>query len=135
MKTDELIRELRETPSRSKRKLLDEAADKLEIEISMADYQRLAMRTAGDGADIVNAALGLAGEAGEVADLVKKWSFQGHELDVPRIVEELGDVLWYIALAAEALNIDMAEIMSRNVQKLLRRYPEGFDPERSVHRG
>lgn len=135
METSELIRQLRETPSRSKRKLLDEAADKLETEIFMADYQRLAMRTAGDGVDIVNAALGLAGEAGEVADLVKKWSFQGHELDVPRIVEELGDVLWYIALAAEALNIGMEELMSRNIQKLLRRYPEGFDPERSVHRG
>lgn len=100
----------------------------------MQDYQKLAMRTAGDGVSIINAALGLCGEAGEVADIVKKATFQGHELDKERICEELGDVLWYVALAAEAMETTVEELMRQNIEKLKRRYPDGFDPERSRNR-
>ena len=101
------------------------------------NYQKLAFRTAGDKTFeeyILNGALGLTGEAGEVADIIKKWKFQGHELDVEKMVDELGDVCWYIALISNALSIDLSEIFHRNIEKLKARYPDGFDPERSVNR-
>ncbi|MHC1785659.1 MAG: nucleoside triphosphate pyrophosphohydrolase family protein [Christensenellales bacterium] len=85
-------------------------------------------------AALQNAALGLAGESGEFADSVKKVSFQGHELDRPHLKEEIGDILWYCALAAKALNADLHEIALDNIEKLRRRYPEGFQAERSIHR-
>ena len=81
-----------------------------------------------------NAALGLAGESGEVADMIKKVSFQGHQLDEKHLAEEIGDILWYCALAATGLGIDLDDIAQGNVDKLMKRYPQGFDQERSIHR-
>ena len=104
--------------------------------ITANDYQRAALRTA-NGANCVNltnAALGMAGEAGEVADIVKKHSFQGHDLDVNHVAEELGDVLWYVAVGAEAIGLSLGEVAQRNVEKLKRRYPDGFDKARSINR-
>lgn len=102
------------------------------------EYQQLAGRTLGNydtlQAMITNGVFGLCGESGEVADLVKKWAFQGHALDRDRMVEELGDVLWYIALLATALYEPLEGIMQANIDKLKKRYPDGFDAERSVHR-
>lgn len=103
------------------------------------EYQRACMRTA-NGMDyqhydrLVNGVLGLNGEAGEVTDLVKKFLFQGHDLDKERIEEETGDCLWYCALIADAIGSDLDVIMEKNVAKLWQRYPEGFDAERSIHR-
>lgn len=103
------------------------------------EYQRAAMRTA-SGMNyqhhgmLLNGVLGLCGEAGEVADIVKKATFQGHELDKGHIVEELGDVAWYLAVAAHAIGYDLDTILQMNVDKLLARYPDGFDSARSVHR-
>lgn len=97
------------------------------------EYQKLAVRTA-NIVNIVNAALGLCGEAGEVADLVKKWQYQGHNLDKKKVIEELGDVCWYVAVASEALGIDLEEVMRRNVEKLKARYPSGFDVNNSINR-
>ena len=65
---------------------------------------------------------------------MKKATFQGHELDKERTCEELGDVLWYVALAAEAMGTTVEELMRGNIEKLKRRYPDGFDPERSRNR-
>lgn len=102
------------------------------------DYQRMAMRTAGDyntQYDMLrNAVYGLNGESGEVIDILKKHEFQGHELDYDKIMDEAGDVCWYLALLASALNVPMEEIMLRNVKKLMERYPDGFDKNRSIHR-
>lgn len=106
------------------------------------DFQRAAMRTASgmnyDGFDgrglLLNAVMGLNGEAGEVIDLVKKAIFQGHDLDKERMVEELGDVAWYLAVCCEALGVSLEEVMERNIDKLKARYPEGFDKARSVNR-
>jgi NTP pyrophosphatase (non-canonical NTP hydrolase) len=102
------------------------------------DYQRMAMRTAGDyntQYDMLrNAVYGLNGESGEVIDILKKHEFQGHELDYDKIMDEAGDVCWYLALLASALNVPLEEIMLRNVQKLKERYPDGFDKNRSIHR-
>lgn len=103
------------------------------------EYQRAAMRTASgmnyeDHGLLINGVLGLCGESGEVADIVKKATFQGHELDKNHIAEELGDVAWYLAVAAYAIGYDLEAILQKNVDKLLRRYPDGFDRERSIHR-
>lgn len=101
-------------------------------------YQELAMRTKNpeiNGYDSLrNAAYGLNGEAGEVIDLLKKYEFQGHKLSRIDIVDELGDVLWYVALACDALGLQMDYIMAHNVEKLKERYPDGFDTDRSVNR-
>lgn len=80
------------------------------------------------------AALGMAGEAGEIADTVKKWLFQGHPIDLLHVGEELGDVLWYVTLAANAIGWPLEDVMQHNIRKLQRRYPDGFDSSRSLNR-
>lgn len=103
-----------------------------------SEYQKLAMRTAKSGRmptdSLMEGALGLAGEAGEVTDLIKKILCQGHLLDPALIAEELGDVMWYVALIAETIGETVDGIMLRNVQKLTLRYPDGFDESRSRER-
>jgi len=101
------------------------------------DYQKAALRTAStlEPKDLVlNGALGLAGESGEVADHIKKHLFQGHELKKEHLAKELGDICWYIAIMAEGLGYTLEEIMQMNVDKLMKRYPNGFEAERSLHR-
>jgi NTP pyrophosphatase (non-canonical NTP hydrolase) len=102
------------------------------------EYQRLAMRTADPGQSrerrLLNAALGLCGEAGEFADSIKKAEFHGHPLDCPDLEKELGDVLWYVAQACEALGLELSTVMQTNIEKLRRRYPDGFSSERSLQR-
>lgn len=99
------------------------------------EYQRLAMRTATSKCrDMANAALGLTGEAGEVADEIKKFLFHGHPLNPEKVVKGLGDVLWYVALMADLLNVSLDFVMEHNIEKLKRRYPDGFDPVRSINR-
>ena len=84
---------------------------------------------------ILNAALGLPGEAGEVADIIKKVYFQGHTIDREHIAKELGDVAWYLALAADALGFTLEEVFQMNIDKLAARYPDGFFKiENSVNR-
>ena len=103
------------------------------------DYQLAVMRTANNDvkaqtSKLLNASLGLNGESGEFADAVKKCVYQGHELDRDHLIEELGDVMWYVAYACAALDYDLGEVVEANVEKLRRRYPEGFEAERSKHR-
>ena len=103
-----------------------------------SEYQRLAMRTLNPELDatqvLSNAVMGLCGESGEAIDLVKKHLFQGHELDRKAMAKELGDIAWYLAEAATALGLDLDEILEGNIEKLRRRYPEGFSSERSINR-
>lgn len=99
------------------------------------EYQKAAMRTAsGRCYDIANAAMGISGEAGEVTDLVKKAMFQGHELSKGKVIEELGDLMWYAALMAELVGTTLEEIMDANIKKLWKRYPDGFSEQASVNR-
>lgn len=77
------------------------------------------------------AALGLAGESGEVCDHLKKHFGQGHELNHAKLIDEAGDVQWYLALLCRELKITLEDLMLRNVQKLSNRYPDGFSSERS----
>ena len=99
------------------------------------DYQGKAQRTANTDlflADrLICAALGLTGEAGEFADLAKKERYHGHDPDDDRLIDELGDILWYIAEAAAVLGVTLEEVAARNIEKLERRYPEGFSAEAS----
>ena len=78
--------------------------------------------------------LGLAGEVGELCDHYKKYMHQGHDIDYNHMAEEAGDVLWYLAEIADALGVTLEDIARRNIDKLLKRYPDGFDPERSRNR-
>lgn len=102
------------------------------------EYQRQAMRTANKNlpADekLLNAVMGMCGEAGEAIDLLKKHRAQGAALDIDRLVKEVGDCLWYIAEFAEASGVSLAEIAQRNIAKLKAHYPEGFSEERSNNR-
>ena len=105
--------------------------------MSLNQYQTAAKRTLGTMAmqeTLINACLGLAGESGEVCDMVKKMRFQGHPLELSDLVLELGDVLWYVAAAASALGVQLDTVGKRNIEKIMKRYPDGFDPERSRHR-
>ena len=78
--------------------------------------------------------MGLCGEAGEAIDIVKKHLAQGHELDKEKLIKELGDVAWYLAETAYALDIDLETVFKLNIEKLKRRYPEGFEKEKSINR-
>jgi NTP pyrophosphatase (non-canonical NTP hydrolase) len=79
-------------------------------------------------------ALGLAGEAGEVADLIKKAVYHQHGVDKDKLTKELGDVLWYLAALASVLGLTLEQVAEANIAKLRRRYPEGFSCEASKNR-
>ncbi len=83
---------------------------------------------------ILLAAMGLAGEGGEVIDYLKKVRFHGHELDRDKLIDETGDVLWYVAAMALALDVSLDEIAKKNIEKLQKRYPHKFTPEASISR-
>lgn len=101
------------------------------------EYQKEALRTAGTdslGDLMVNGVMGLAGESGECVDLLKKHLFQGHTLDKEHLAKELGDIAWYLAVTAHVIGYNLETIFQMNVDKLRKRYPDGFDPDRSQHR-
>ena len=106
--------------------------------MTVNEYRRQAMATLNPALDkkdvLINSVMGLCGEAGEAIDIVKKWLAQGHELDKERLARELGDVAWYLAEAAAALDMPLEQILQGNLDKLIARYPEGFSAERSRER-
>lgn len=83
---------------------------------------------------ISNMCMGISGETGEVIDIIKKHLYQGHKLNKEHLIEELGDVMFYVANLATLLGIDMQDVLQNNVDKLLKRYPNGFSKEKSVNR-
>ena len=102
------------------------------------EYQKLAMTTLNPALNkrdiLINSVMGLCGESGEAIDIVKKWMAQGHALDRERLAKELGDIAWYLAEAATALDLSLEEILQANIEKLKKRYPKGFDETRSIGR-
>ena len=106
--------------------------------MTINEYQKLAMTTLNPELSekdvLINGVMGLCGESGEAIDIVKKHLAQGHDLDRDALIKELGDIAWYLAETATALDVSLEEVFSRNIEKLKKRYPDGFDPERSVHR-
>ena len=99
------------------------------------EYQQLAMRTLNPELSrkdvLINSVMGLCGESGEAIDIVKKWLAQGHELDKAKLAKELGDIAWYLAEAATALDMPLGDILQGNIDKLKARYPDGFEADRS----
>ena len=106
--------------------------------MTINEYQKLAMTTLNPALSekdvLINGVMGLCGESGEAIDIVKKWLAQGHELDKEKLAKELGDICWYLAETATALGYDLEDIMAANIEKLKKRYPEGFDSQKSIHR-
>lgn len=106
--------------------------------MNINEYQKLAMTTLNPELSkkdvLINSVMGLCGESGEAIDIVKKWLAQGHELDKEHLAKELGDIAWYLAEAATALDIPLEEILKANIDKLKKRYPEGFTTENSLKR-
>ena len=103
--------------------------------MQLNDYQSLATRTAAKhDNELVNYGLGIAGEAGEVADLIKKATFHGHIVDQVEIKKELGDVLWYLANIARLAGLTLDDVAEANIAKLQKRYPRGFSVEDSINR-
>lgn len=98
--------------------------------MNATEYQRLAARTL----MVVWNAIGLAGEAGELCELVKKGIFHQHGLDRARVRKELGDVLWYVAALATKLGLDLGDVMAENIDKLRQRYPDGYSSADSIRR-
>lgn len=115
------------------------------------EYQELAMRTNDkktkdrlendlsknnfyDTAELLNGVLGLTGEAGEVADLVKKGIFHQKGIDETHLEKELGDVMWYVAMICNACDWNLDDVLETNVEKLKARYPDGFDAKRANNR-
>ena len=106
--------------------------------MTINEYQKLAMTTLNPALDrkdvLINGVMGLCGESGEAIDIVKKWLAQGHELDKEKLAKELGDIAWYLAETATALDLNLEDIFEANIEKLKKRYPEGFDVQRSIQR-
>ena len=106
--------------------------------MTINEYQNLAMRTLNPDLSrkdvLINSVMGLCGESGEAIDIVKKWLAQGHDLDKAHLIRELGDVAWYLAEAATALDLPLEQILQGNLEKLHSRYPQGCEKERSESR-
>jgi NTP pyrophosphatase (non-canonical NTP hydrolase) len=104
------------------------------------EYQQEALRTESHNYNIdvnprlLQGLMGLCGESGEALDVFKKHVFHEHWLDREHLARELGDVAWYLAISADALGYTLDEIFAMNVDKLRKRYPEGFDSDKSIHR-
>lgn len=102
---------------------------------TFTEYQIEQVRTAVEQEEthwrLAVAGLGIAGEAGEVADLIKKIVAHGHSLPgcLDQLEKELGDVQWYISEVCSALDIPLSRIARKNIAKLRERYPDGFDPQ------
>lgn len=107
--------------------------------MKLNDYQALAMRTRPKSiwpTQFLNAGIGMVGEAAEVLDHVKKVHFHGHDRDKQKLIEEMGDCMWYMALMAELIGTTLEEVAEANIEKLQKRYPseEGFTTEDSIRR-
>ncbi len=106
--------------------------------MTINEYQKLAMTTLNPALSqrdvLINGVMGLCGESGEAIDIVKKHLAQGHALDRDALIKELGDVAWYLAEAAYALDVSLEEVLAKNIEKLKKRYPEGFSVDGSIVR-
>lgn len=106
--------------------------------MNLNEYQKEAARTdnlaVGYYDGLRNASMGMVGEAAETLEHLKKVFDQGHKLNPDKLIEEAGDCLWYIAKMARVLGVDLEEVAKRNIDKLLKRYPNGFSTEASINR-
>lgn len=105
--------------------------------MTLNEYQNLAARTINMNLDSLqmsfHALHGMVSEIGEIHDLYQK-TYQGHEMKAGHVKKELGDLLWFISEYCTALGWDLEDVARENIEKLMARYPDGFDAERSLHR-
>lgn len=108
-------------------------------EYKLIDYQLNALETWGEDTGWLPpelcCGLGISGEAGEVSDLIKKEYYHGHPRNPEKVLEELGDTLYYLSVAAWYYGYTLEEVARANNEKLSKRYPNGFESERSINRG
>jgi len=90
--------------------------------MNLSKYQELAVATLGPDRNPLLLALGVGGEAGEVMEIIKKGHRPGKEIDIPHLKEEIGDVLWYLAVLGDTYGLDFNEIAMENIDKLQKRY-------------
>lgn len=106
--------------------------------MKFSDYQKMAERTRNKSLsyemELGNYSLGLPCEAGEVGDIMKKYIYHKHHLDRDEVIKEMGDTLWYLANLCTLLNIDLDEVAGCNIDKLKKRYPNGFNEKDSINR-
>lgn len=106
--------------------------------MTINEYQQLALTTLNKELNkdqvLLNGLMGLCGESGEAIDLLKKHLCHGHELDKDKLIYELGDIAWYLAITSFALDIDLEKVLSLNIEKLKKRYPGGFSSDKSINR-
>lgn len=105
--------------------------------MKLNEYQELSKRTMPkeDMKKVsANYAMGLTGESGEVTDLLKKWIFHKHDLDRMELKKELGDVLHYLSGLATLHHFTLEDVAQGNIDKLKKRYPEGFSEQASKER-
>ncbi len=102
------------------------------------EYQKLALKTINMELDkkeiLINSVMGLCGESGEAIDLVKKHLFHNQEFKKDEFIKELGDIAWYLAEACFAVDINLEDVLKNNIEKLKKRYPNGFNKEDSILR-
>ena len=95
------------------------------------EYQQLAKRTIRSDFTLNdmlwNGGMGLCGEAGEVIEIIKKFTWHGRQLNREDMIKEMGDVLWYLAELCNSIGTDLDEVMEKNIEKLKERYPNGFN--------
>lgn len=90
--------------------------------MDLNEYQKLAAATLGPDRDVLLLTLGVCGEAGEVAELIKKGHRPGRTVDVDHLKEELGDVAWYLAVLADTYHLTLEDVLQYNIEKLRKRY-------------
>lgn len=83
---------------------------------------------------LLHSGIGLATESSEFLDNLKKHIYYGKDLDLVNAKEEIGDILWYVGIACDVLNISLDEVMTANINKLKARYPEKFTKEKAENR-
>jgi NTP pyrophosphatase (non-canonical NTP hydrolase) len=114
---------------------IDDISDVTGLAMTFDQYQELTARTVNPESDCIECyALGLTGEAGETADEIKKVVFHGHDLDKEKVKKELGDVLWYASRLAAKIGISFNDVAESNIKKLQKRYPNGFEKNKSIER-
>ena len=87
-----------------------------------------------DKAQLIHYALGVAGEAGELVDAIKKSTMYNQELDRENVVEELGDIMFYITALVDLLGIDKNYVIQHNIEKLSKRYADGYSNKAAKER-
>lgn len=105
------------------------------VRAESADMEKIGYRLGSKtNVRLLHAAMGMSTESAELLDALKKHIFYGKPLDITNLKEEIGDIMWYIAIACDTMGFDLTQIMSDNIEKLRKRYPEKFSEDNAINR-